>query len=72
MKKNLSKAELDAAEAAFAKQAYKDRAKHEQKAIEVMAAMRAESSQVTIRTKNVRVHSQHLDSERTAAKGREK
>jgi len=43
VKKNLSKSELDAAEAAFAKQIFEDRAKVEKKAMEVMAAMRAGS-----------------------------
>jgi predicted DNA binding CopG/RHH family protein len=52
MKKNLTKAELDAAEAAFAKQIYKDRANVEKRMSKVMAAMRTESSQVTIRMKN--------------------
>lgn len=66
MKKNLSKAELDAAEAAFAKQAYKDRAKIEKQLSQVMATMRAESSQVTIRMKNSEIQ---LAKQQASAKG---
>jgi predicted DNA binding CopG/RHH family protein len=66
MKKNLSKAELDSAEAAFAKQIYKDRAKVEKQAQGVMAAMRTESSQITIRLKNSEIH---LAKQQAAAKG---
>jgi predicted DNA binding CopG/RHH family protein len=66
MKKNLSKAELIAAEAAFANQIYKDRAKVEKEAMEVMAAMRAESSQITIRMANSEIQ---LAKQQAAAKG---
>jgi predicted DNA binding CopG/RHH family protein len=50
--KKLTKAELDTAEAVFARQAYKDRARINRKAQEIMAAMPTGSRQITIRMNN--------------------
>ena len=66
MKKTLTKAELDAAESAFAEQAYKDRSRTNKKAQDAIAAVIAGSSQVTIRLDNREIA---LAKHQAAAKG---
>jgi hypothetical protein len=56
MKKSLSKAELDAAEAAFADYAYKNRAHIEKKVQETMAKMRAEAKRKKARVEAGKRH----------------
>jgi predicted DNA binding CopG/RHH family protein len=66
LKKNLSKAELDAAEAAYARKIYANRVALEEKAIGIMAAMPAGSRQITIRMNNSEIE---LAKRQAAAKG---
>jgi predicted DNA binding CopG/RHH family protein len=64
--KKLTKAELDAAEAVFAREIYKDRAAVSREANKVMDALIAGSSQITIRLDNSEIH---LAKQQAAAKG---